>query len=682
LGKRRMTHLSEAIPTSAPNPVHIWGLFGNAGRTQWRWEAPTPRLSKNDDTAALPAWLSEWDTTFQEDPNEILRADSTEERTLVEGIPTMEEDVRRFRETLRSKSDLDSHIADFNQSLKQSLTLGLASSELVEHIIRQVTEDLQEVSKNHEVARARYLAFYNAIWDGITASRVLRPIDFDGKVINEFLSLLSRLPSTREVQTLAHRILCSMSVVQLRCLEQGIISLVKSWLHSWLEVSRIGDSQPEIRAAEEYVAETGSKLVNVQRLVMALEEGSNAMTDISLVREAVSDIHMSISRALGAIAKADQSISPFKASAKLLADALQKLPYDLLLSIVPSCSEHIMMVCKGRRKSFQTVRYHWLSTIAQLSNIDTELFLQNWRKLESQDTILENDASDLILSLWMSQGYVKNIDGVRNSFEASAPRPEKKDFASLLFALDKHRENSLTRTRDLFLLLEGLGRYKMVYKILSRMNNLSLKVPATCLARSIDTMSSHDVHLALKIFSLRKVMLLGDRRFRLDWIPDFIIALINDRSVEPKRIWEILGIPIYEYRPRFQRHFQPRALPQTMIDLLHRMALAFAQSPARPTRVAVRNVLQCLYHLRLHRAPISPELARAMSSAGITREIIAGQWIREDRLHYTLVLIDELEGKEVADKVDATVLNWRQHLSEKQARRAREGNVLRVGPID
>jgi hypothetical protein len=71
-----------------------------------------------------------------------------------------------------------------------------------------------------------------------------------------------------------------------------------------------------------------------------------------------------------------------------------------------------------------------------------------------------------------------------------------------------------------------------------------------------------------------------------------------------------------------------------------------------------------------------------MSSAGITREIIAGQWIREDRLHYTLVLIDELEGKEVADKVDATVLNWRQHLSEKQARRAREGNVLRVGPID
>ena len=54
---------------------------------------------------------------------------------------------------------------------------------------------------------------------------------------------------------------------------------------------------------------------------------------------------------------------------------------------------------------------------------------------------------------------------------------------------------------------------------------------------------------------------------------------------------------------------------------------------------------------------------------------------RQERLRYALHLINEVEGIDVAKEADATVLNWRIYLSEKQARENREGNVLRVGVV-
>lgn len=674
-----MAHLSEAIPTPQPNPGHVWGLLGTPDRTQWRWEAPTRRPVKKESAApALPAWLSEWDTTAQQDTAENLQ----QERRLANDAPTVEEDILRFGEIIRSETDPKMQIAEFNQRFKQSLNLGLVSGDTLASALRQVTDALREASKHPEVTQARCLAFYEVVCDGIAASKVLRLVDFKGEVINEFIDLISYLPSTNEVQKLAHRIICSASMSQLQCMEYAIISLVKAWTDSWLKTPWIGDSRSIIRAAEASVIAAKSKLVDAQNLSVVLEQGSKSERDINTAREAVSTVHIATVRALDSIAEAERVTSPFKASAKLLAEALDRIPRDLFPRIVSSCSEIIAMACSARPKHRQAIRYYWLSTMAQITEVDTELFLKTWRELEGQDSIRENEASDLMLSHWVSQGCVKNAAGVRNSFEATAQRVGQEDFASLLFALDKHRENSLTRTRELFLLLDQLGKYKRVYSILSRMNDLGLKVPMTCLGRSIDTMSSYDARLALRTYHLHKAMLLGDRRVRLDWIPNFIIALINDSSITPKQIWGLLRIPIYEDLPRSQRHFQPTPLSPTMIDLVHKIATAFAHSQARPTRVAVRNILQCLYHLRVHRAPIGQEISRAMSRVGITEDINNGRWVRDERLRYTLDLVNMVEGREVAEKVDATVENWRLYLSEKEARIRREGNVLRVGPID
>lgn len=664
-----MAHLSEAIPTPVLPPGHLWSLLGSADRTQWKWEAPTRRPTKTEGRAsALPAWLSEWDTTPQEPAAEdLLVKTTTEEKCLVDGTPSVEEDVRRFRELLTGQSDADTQILAFNRRLEQNLTLGLVSSDLLAFTLRQVTDDLRKASKRPDIAQARCLAFYSSVWSGITNSKVFGPVDFDGKTIDKFIDHLSCLPSTGEVQSLVHHITSSLSISQLQCIEHGITSIAKTWSQSWLGELCTGDSQSAIQAAEDSVRNAEAKLSDAQSILRALKRGSKRVGDLTTAREAASRVHSATLEALEAISKAEQILEPFKASAKLLAGTLYNVPSDMLLRIASSCTAYAMELGGRRRRQQQTMRYCWLSTLAQLPGIDTQLFLETWKKLESSDGIREHEASDIILSRWISQGYVSSAMLVRNSFEATAHQAGKEDFACLLFALHKHRQSSLARTRELFLFLDDTGKYKRVYTILSRMKDLGLKVPMSCLGKAIDTMSNYDARLALKTFHLHRVMLLGDRRVRLDLIPNFIMALINDRGITPGHIWELLKIPLYEDLLPSQRHFKPVPLSKTMIDLIHKMALEFASSDARPSRVALRNVLQCLYHLRLHRAPIGPEISRAVTSIGIAEEIRNGKWIRQERLRYALRLINEVEGKKVAEEADGTVLNWRIYMSEKQA---------------
>ena len=677
-----MTQLSEAIPTPASSAGHVWGLLGPADRTQWRWEAPTPRpVKKEGRQPSLPSWLSGWDAVSQDASTEDLRVEAAEQKLLMDSACTIEENIRGFRAAISSESDPDTYIANFNRRLEQSLTLGLVSGSLLDYTLHHVPDDLREVSKNIHIAHARCFAFYDSVWRGISASKVLGPVDFEGETINQLVDLLSCLPSSSEVQRLALRIVSSVSSSQLQYVESGITSLVKAWSQSWLKAPNVGDIQSAIRTAEESVINSETKLSDAQRLVSAVQGWTKGRNDFIMAKEAVYDANTATYQALQFITKADQVVSPLEVSVKLLADTLHNVPHDILTRVASSCSEDVKVVGNRERRQHRALRNCWLSTLAHIPNINTQAFLQTWKDLENEDGIRENEASHLILNHWISRGYVANAAIVRNSFEATTEQAGKEDLASLLSALDKHGENSLAQTGELFLVLEDLGKYKWVYKILSRMKDLGLKIPVSYLGRSIDTMSKYDTRLALKTFHLHKVMLLGEGRMRVDLIPNFIMALINHKGITPKHIWEILKIPVYEDFPRSQRHFQSSPLSQTMIDLLHKMALAFAYSDARPPRVALRNVLQCLYHLRLHRAPIGTDLSKAATHVGISEDISKGKWIRQDRLRYVLHLINEVEGKDVAAKADATVLDWRMYMTEKQARENREGNVLRLGPI-
>ena len=321
-----------------------------------------------------------------------------------------------------------------------------------------------------------------------------------------------------------------------------------------------------------------------------------------------------------------------------------------------------------------------------MPNVDDQLLVKTWQDMDISNGFADNKCSHLVLSHWISRGKVKKATSVRNTFEASSFYTRSQvsasglSFARLLLALDKHREMCLRRMKDLFDLLHRVGRFRQVSFILSRLEELGLKITVPLLASSVEKMSAYDRKRALDMYHFPFHLRIG-YPLRPDFIPDFIISLVNDPQIPPGAIWKLLKIPIYEGGPSFQPHFA-RPLPQTMINLVHEMAIAFADSDARPPRVALRNILQRLHHLRIHRAPISPELTRAISHVAITRSIIEKRLVGQERLRYAVSLIAEVREHLVADDVAKTVFILRQHSNGKQARQRRESNPLRVGPIN
>jgi hypothetical protein len=329
-----------------------------------------------------------------------------------------------------------------------------------------------------------------------------------------------------------------------------------------------------------------------------------------------------------------------------------------------------------------------LSLVAKIPEVPDKIFVDIVRRMGHCTGATEHPIpGDVVLSRWISQGYIREGALVRNAFELSASDSGPHDLGSVLFAIDKHREKVFCRTEDLFKLLNNLERYKDVYWVLVRMQNLGLKLPRDIIGPTIEIMSKYDFKLAYRIHGLFYSGLIDGKGLQPHLMPNFIISMVNDDKISPRIIWKVMGIPIYDHlQPSKRSAFSKECLSPATIGLVTKLAIAFAQTHARPQRVAFRNVVRCLHHLRRHNAPITPELTRAISHAGFTRKIIAGQKISKELLDWVLGLVEMAEGTDVAIITDRAVTYWNQQLVEEQwmkARaRARELNVLRVGPIN
>lgn len=110
------------------------------------------------------------------------------------------------------------------------------------------------------------------------------------------------------------------------------------------------------------------------------------------------------------------------------------------------------------------------------------------------------------------------------------------------------------------------------------------------------------------------------------------------------------------------------------IELLNRMALAYAQASQLYPRVAFRQVYQC-YHLLLRkhgRRSLDMAISRAFTVAGVVRPLQELKWVNTTMLRFVLKIIREIEGDEVASKVDEIVYTWRDQLIAKKAEKALE----------
>jgi hypothetical protein len=682
-----MTQVSEAVPSAAHNLPSIWGSFWEVDKTQWQWQAPTPRPATQDKSAvALPAWLLEWDTTPKEKTAESADAEVTPERPL-EDTSTAEQDlglfrnIREFRESLKvasSRSTVERVLSNFCGQFQKSLCLGVVSQNVLDYALQIIPRDIRAANTAGDVSSILLLEFYTAVWEGVASCKVLGPADIHANIMSRLLSGVVSLPLTDATRALAQKILRRATTSQLRPMKKSLSILVQKWMESWLEFQKPGEYLEEFQAAEILVTEALENVTKARRAVMAMEEGPNNEEALSMAQEAIAGANAAVMVAIDATTKVEDIWWPIQASVKGLARTLQTLPVATLRVSLPVWSKQLAKAYagKGTSPSPPTLAFPWLTAVARMPNVDFGQLVQIWRQVDPANRLPLEDFSQVIFEHWTSHGKVTKALAVQNALrDFTIERPlhnGSERFARLLLALDKHRQMSWSRALDVFDLLRKLGRKREILNILYWMKKLGMKVPSTLLGAAMEKMGFEPAMMrrALVILDMPNTMKLDSLRTNL--VSNFVISLIDAPGVPPGDIWKLLGIPIYEGNnstksSKFQRE-QASPLPPEMIALLHKMATAFARSEARPPRVAFRNIIQCVYHLQLHNAPISPELTRAVNHVCTTRSILGGLYVPQERLRYALYHIAQVEGEGVARKVDHAVFNWRQNLRKQRAR--------------
>jgi len=322
-----------------------------------------------------------------------------------------------------------------------------------------------------------------------------------------------------------------------------------------------------------------------------------------------------------------------------------------------------------------------------MSKIGDQLFLHIWKRFSmttrNDYSFSEAGCCNLVLNHWISQGLLTKPLEVRTQFSIS----NNQDFASLLFAVDKYLQKLWERTRDVFQLLDELGKFRQVHDLLVRMESLGMKLPSVILRVAIRVISKYDNGLAIETYRLHRLMCDKYGPIKMWFLRIFVTTLIRDPRIRPAQIWALLNIPKYEKTPASQRNVYRACLTQPEIKMINDMAMEFALCQFRTKRVVFRAISNCLYHLRLHKADVSPDIAKAFVHIGITREVQGGQYVGQERLNYIISQIEEIEGEKVAGQVDRIVSDWRSFMTRESAmresvRKRRRGNILRVGPID
>ncbi|KAH9218939.1 hypothetical protein DL95DRAFT_384767 [Leptodontidium sp. 2 PMI_412] len=693
LGKRRMALQSDAAPTPAIGITALWGSFGGSlwevDRTRWQWQPPTTRNTRTEEApSALPKWLVEWGAAPEALPDPTTQTMSIPS-TQSKAVPFKKE-TRSFRKALKlcSPEDMPQLCDDFNRKLTQTLSLGLHTEETLSYIIDLYFLDIRQAFSDSGQASQQCLALCQAMWDGISSNKVIRPSDLGGDTMRKFVAILSDIPMSERLQSLASNIFSTVSQTQLQEMHPSIARLVTSCVLSWQGEDAQYFDGSSLALAVQSVAEATRTVTSVENLTVSLKTSSRFGEDHQTFRQALQMAREAIVSSAESIEEAECTVTPHQRSIRALTATLGSLPPGILSAIVHQCSCHIPKHTNSTMEtSAGSIQYSWLSLVVQLPNVDEKLLLETWRRFGA--FLGQGPAADIILNKWISDSLFKRPALARVIFDVAASQRRHKDHSTLLYVIDGERENCWGKMRLLFRLLDKLKQHQSVYKTLLHLNKLGVRVPADIMDETLENMAIGDPLLAQKSFRLYRFMRYNGAPLRLERCPNFIFSMIDNPHISSSIIWKSLGIPLYESLPSHslasivsKKSGTQKPMSPATVEHFTRMATLFAHCDKRTQRVSFRNVMQCLFHLRKHNAPITADFTRAMVHAGITRKVSSDGWIAKERAEWLLELIERVEGTDVALTVHDIVVAWNQHVSERVSRRDKDRNVLGVGPID
>lgn len=506
--------------------------------------------------------------------------------------------------------------------LRNHIALGMLS--------KKELEDLVDTSGNHPE-----IGLCQSILDGLLSSAVYQVSDLQGWVLNRLLLSASRDECWRnpEMQSLSFKILEACEPPQYKNMVEGISSLLTSYLLS---------ESPD-------------------RGICSLESQVSKTLDCLLSRSQI--------QASKAIASASKAVlKRFESSASTRSLLKRNLSgwWSFLL----------------HHEKFEFIRHRpeWLRIERALAQHDIDALCLYIKHLSDDEKCV------FLLRHWFTQN-VGDGDIFRPGNLPDSVRLFQDDLVSragtecpfifLFHYLGPAFSTAGSMFPRLFSLFNELEMHETSLALFSYIRQSKTTIEVTALANKIINSTSINPQVACTLFKITPSLPLEScpgvaemMIYHPGWNPGVPLGFLDLRQ-------ENLGVSdVYPHTPQ--------EICRTQIELLNRMALAYAHASHIYPRVALRQVYHCYQLLiRRHgRSSLGVDISRAFTVAGVIRPLQESQWVGIVKLKFILKIVREIEGKQVALRVDELIYMWRDELIRKRAEEASKMQLARSLGLD
>lgn len=638
-----MAHFSEAVRPPIHDFAGLWGLRGTKENDDWQWEAPY-RPPERDATDQLPSWLMDLDQSMANNPNhKHLEINNGLAPALQSNAA---DDLEWFRDRIRAKTtstDFSGVCGTFCQTFKQSLSLGQVSATILAGSICEVPRLIRNNTVNKDMEHALCITFYQAVWEGIMACKVLRPAEIEPGALRVLLTDLPRLPVHMSGALIAD-ILRSITDKQKHELKEEIYAIGRSLLSPDTSAPRPEEVSQSTKAAN-------PKYSPPKKVFF----GINGMKDI-----------------VGALMETFGLYAHKKQAKKEMCHLVQlSTAYANRVVLSGNCKSVQTLVREG-----EELRTTWLKLIARGPLASEDLLVQACRIIGAgyhDNTAItlprlrQHVLFDILFEYWANRMPSTSIMKAHAAFRTSFLHQNKSHDAIVHLCL-AFEQQSVPWHKEVGCALRMLRRIRgggaSVYYCLKSLEDAKIYLDAPTLTDEMTALYSTNVRQAAKLHLLYSRDRPEILAIPLELFPGLAVAMIHDPSCNPGDIFHQLG----GFRIWKETH-----TTNARICLVERMALEFSQNNFISNRAALRNVTLCIRYLNKHRVPISSVIIRALTNLGIEGNIIEKGSISSGRLRWVLGIIAKTEGERIAKRIGAVLVTALCRETERRAREYRRG---------
>ncbi|KAK3897803.1 hypothetical protein C8A05DRAFT_19502 [Staphylotrichum tortipilum] len=646
LGRRRMADASTWHGPPTPPP---WAFLAPLNLTQWTWQPPsltrdTGRTWPRHDDDAIAIAAGELASLRTDRPRggddgppigaltSAVSLGPSSTAAITKQASRYADLMGDFRRTAMHPDD-DAFAAATNKmcaKFQQKIMLGEISPDEVISLSTEIWRTLDLRLQGSPLCCRLSLSFCRAVMDGLTTSRVFTPSLLGLPFWDTLLAEMSNPPPDDALCHLLVSVMKSMPAVHRPHVSDRISALLARFASEW-DNSASGPQGRDIRR----------------------------LLDISILGEH----HV----------KQEEVVLPLPAclrQAKTLSELLPGATPEEIKELLSDAQRRILNEAVTVTADRRALRYSWLYLLAQTPQVNEDYLFEAAAALSAPSLNTQPlsmiEVSSLLLTQWISRGYVMSPELVHQTFRRHRPECDEAALASLFLALF-HRGKSESRK----------GHYRSAWKFLSKISqtdyviqSLTLEAqPGNLPVRMLEDLacSSHDHRAAI---ALRDLWSTRIRTSDLpEWYPGtfgrYATAIIQDPSIPAKEIWRVLDIGKLERKgttfvTRMQRH--RNVFGRSRAAIVEKMAKEFMTAPHLSNRAALRHVTRCFAFLRVVRGAAPDDILLDIYRL-VTHDLWDDKPGRTKRLLWFLRLLERRHGIEVSWPSRLVLKEWRARMA-------------------